>query len=541
MITERTIINALIIGASLILVPFLISTTLSFDYGPAFIIGGLLLMIIAFFFIKDNLTVWVMLGGYMSGTLNFLPLPLQATHIFGLVLILYYLTGYVIIRQKRIKLGKTKFLWPILIITLIILYHNHSLSGIRMLSGTSGGTEGAKPAILLYVVVLTYFCGINIGPPSVQFLSKVPFYCVILNGIFSIPYMLTTFVPSLAPYLYMFTDSVNVEAYVNSAGGASDGGTLSRLGILGGFGGTLQLYLLCYYPIGTWWRPERWWVAALWLMCLTFAALSGYRNVLFGFLLTTVFGAFCYYGTRALFFVGGLGVAGVLFGIMATSGLINLPVEKLPFIAQRSLSFLPGNWDPEALESSKISNAFRQGIQTVYVNEYMKKSPLLGNGFDIDKEKYEFLRKEMYSDPSGYTESKAYIEGKQFHAGWISLYDCVGIIGSVAFLALGWFIVMTTGRFIFGSAENRRSSLFPLHAWMFVTVVTTLISFFYIFGDFAPTFCAFCVYAMILSQIADIKSATSTTSTLPERRSEVDFSRIGSGNYGYPSKGYPSK
>jgi hypothetical protein len=101
--------------------------------------------------------------------------------------------------------------------------------------------------------------------------------------------------------------------------------------------------------------------------------------------------------------------------------------------------------------------------------------------------------------------------------------------------------VMTTGRFLFGSIANRRSSLFPLHAWIFVNVANSLVVFFYIFGDFAPTFSAFCVYAMILSQVADIEGATSTTSSLPERQGDVDFSRIGGGYYGYPSKGYPSK
>src|SRR5258708_19065 len=211
MMTERTIINALIIGASLILVPFVISSTLTGgDFVPALFIGGLFALLAAFFFLKDTLSIWPLLGSSIAGSLNFLPLPLKPTHVFCILLILYYITGYVLIRQKRIKLGKTAFLWPILITTLIVLYHNHDLN-VRVLGGN---TEGAKPAILLYLVVLAYFCGINIGAPSVKFLSKVPLYSVILTALSNTPFFLTTFFPSLAPYLYYITDNVNVDAYL---------------------------------------------------------------------------------------------------------------------------------------------------------------------------------------------------------------------------------------------------------------------------------------------------------------------------------------
>jgi hypothetical protein len=206
MVTERTIINALIIGASIILTPFIISSALTYEYGPALLFGGLSAIAAAFFSLKEKLCIWPMLGCSIGGTLNFLPLPLQAFHIFSILLILYYVTGYVLIRQKKIKLGKTQFFWPILIITLIVLYHNHNLA-VRMMGGTS---EGAKPAILMYLIVLAYFCGINVSTPSVAFLSKVPLLAVILTFVSSVPFFLTTYIPSLAPYLYAITDSVNL-------------------------------------------------------------------------------------------------------------------------------------------------------------------------------------------------------------------------------------------------------------------------------------------------------------------------------------------
>ena len=55
----------------------------------------------------------------------------------------------------------------------------------------------------------------------------------------------------------------------------------------------------------------------------------------------------------------------------SSSKVIHLPTDKLPLIAQRTLSFLPGDWSEDALESAKASNEFRQDIQDVYMKEYL--------------------------------------------------------------------------------------------------------------------------------------------------------------------------
>lgn len=104
------IINALIIGATLILAPMLITETLTVDYlpmylQPGFIFGVLVAVALSFFFLKEKLSVCPLLGGAIGGTLNFLPLPLNAGHVACIMLIIYYVTGYVIIKQKRMKLG----------------------------------------------------------------------------------------------------------------------------------------------------------------------------------------------------------------------------------------------------------------------------------------------------------------------------------------------------------------------------------------------------------------------------------------------------
>jgi hypothetical protein len=536
MVTERTIINALIIGASFILVPFVVSSTLTFDYGPAIFLGGLLAFVVAFFFLREKLCVCPLLGGCIAGSLNFLPLALQATHIACILLILYYITGYVIIKQRRIKLGKTKYLWPIMIVTSIVLYHNHSLSVHTL----GGDTEGGKPAILIYLVVIAYFCGINIVTPSVDFLSKVPLYSVILTGLSCIPFFLTTYIPGLAPILYSVTDSVNVEAYYDAQGGTdiSGGSAVSRLAGFGTFGTALQLYLLCYYPIGTWLRPERWWVAGLSLFCTACVVAAGYRGGIFSFAMLTMVGAWCYYSWRSLFLPAALFIVVLVLFVGSSNNLIYLPTKKLPLIAQRTLSFLPADWDQEAVDSGKSSNEFRQNIQNVYIKEYLTKSPLFGNGFDINTKIYEDLNQDLIHGGGDreYLQARLFIEGKLFHTGWMSVYDCVGIVGSIAFIVLAWNQIKVLAHFIFGPKADRRSSLFPLYVWMMCKTVTVMVTFFTVFGDFKDTFIGLCVYAIVLSHLSDVENTTEAPIVPSDRKGQVEFNRLSGAYYGYQSK-----
>jgi hypothetical protein len=518
MITERAIINFLIITASFVLVPFVIFSSLTVDYLPALLFGGAGGIVGAFFILKDRLCFCPLLATAIAGSLNFLPLGLQSFHVACIMLILYYVTGYVAIRQNQIKLGKTMFLWPILIITGIVIYHNHSLS----LHVMNSETEGSKPAILLFLVVLAYFCGINVSAPSLTFISKVPFYYLVLTFISSIPFFLTTVIPSLAPYVYSVSGNVNVDAYVDTQASPDfqGGGAIGRLAAFGPVGGALQLYLLCHYPIGTWLRPNRWWVAILWVFCAILAVSSGYRNVLFTFATVAFVGTWAYYSYRSLILPVALFVGLLVITVVSSDNIIQLPLDKLPIIAQRTLSFLPGEWDPEAKESAKASNEFRENIQKVYIDEYMANSPIFGNGFNIDTDQYNQYREILLhgANDDGYTQAKVFIIGKIFHTGWLSVYDAVGLVGMLAFIVLGWNEIVVSARFVMGAKANRQSILFPLYVWLLCNIVTMMIGYFTVFGDFGQTFMNLCIYGIVLTHLAEVENAADVPIPLKERQ-----------------------
>jgi hypothetical protein len=509
MLSERTIINGLLLLGGMILGPYLIILTLQPDEIPLLSFCGLVFLFCIFFFVRDRIVFFPVIGGYFSGTLNFLPLGFTLVEVFSLITIGYYLVNYVALKRKPITMGPRYFLFPILVIGAIVLYHDHD-AGLKVLGSSS---EGARPGLLIIVSIITYFCAINIPSPSTAFTRRLPLYCFGVALIASVPFLLTTYIPGLAPYVYYVSGNVNLSAYAQSIEGA-ESGDVERNGALAGLGGTLQAILVCYYPLNTWWHPRRWILIVLSCLCFYFVLASGYRNNLLGYLIFILFAVLCYSRWRILF----------LLPLMAILPLMVIAIQndhiggiKLPDPVQRSMSFLPGNWDPNIVASADASNDFRHNIYRVYKSEYLSKSPWIGNGFTFnpgEPEGYEAMARTPGVGDSEYYITKAFIVSKNFHTGWISLYDAVGIIGGLAFVFLNLAIIWAAGRFVFIKNVDIHSQLFPVKVWLFCNLTGGLIGYFATFGSFNQAFISMCGNVIILVHLERMQRQDTFTATV---------------------------
>lgn len=487
MLSERTIINALILAAGLIVGPYLTIATFQGNYWPILIAGGTTFLLVIFFFVGNRICALPLLGIAFGGRLNFLPAGLSAGDLCALVTILYYLVTYVALKQRGFKTGPRAFLFPMVIISMIILYHLHSF-GLHVFGAAQ---EGSRPAVIMLAYATAYFCGINIVNPSVDFLRRLPWYCWVAGLLSSLPFIITTYAPQSAPTLVYLTNDVNTSAYF--------GEEIVRQGNQASLGASLQLVLLAYFPIYTWWRPERWWVACLSLGCFFLVCLGGFRSGMASYFLAFLLGTWCYCSWRTLFLVPLCAIAILGLSLLQSSNLVSMPL-----VIQRSLSFLPGAWDEDVKASAESSNDFRNSIQQVYMQEYFAKSPILGNGFTFDPGELDSLAPKI-GDSDGYYLAKSFILTKSFHIGWISVYDAVGCVGSAAFILLAVNIAYFSGRFIYGHDRERRSPLLPLRIWIFCSVTTSMIGYFTVFGSFPAAFPGLCAYALILVHIREIE------------------------------------
>ena len=493
----------------LILVPLAMTYALEGNPAPLLAIGGLSFMLYVFFILKNGSCALPLIGVFFTGKLNFLPIGLSAMAVLTVALIIYYFFEYFALKQGKISIGPYFLFLPIMVIATIVLYHNHSI-GLHALGSS---TEGSLLSLLMLLGVIGYFCGTSISPPSPSFLSRLPWYCTCVGILSNVPNILSTFFPNLAPYLYHFTDAVNVNAYLESQGVNTDA---ERNGGMAGMGTFLEICLVAYYPIYTWWRPARWWVPVASFFCFGAVIAGGYRSnlVIFGFIFMLAMWCYCSWRSFVILPVVLLALFGL--SICVQSGLVDLPP-----IMQRSLSFLPGKWDATAVESTTASNDFRQNIINVYKKENLYKSPWIGNGFTFDgAEQAMFENMSKTSEtPDHYYTAKAFITGKAFHTGWISLYDGVGLIGSAAFVALGVGMIVKTILFVWRHVDHH-SPLFPLKVWLLCGIAREFVGFFTVYGDIRATFPNLCAYAIVLIQLDRIErgwNVKTVVSTLQQK------------------------
>ena len=503
MLTERSIINFLIWVGGLILGPYLVMSALSLNLAPILSVVAICFLVFVFGIGKDRICLLPLLGTFWAGRLNFLPLKLAPADTCALALLLYYFIAYLAVQRKAIKTGPAFFYLPILIIGAILLYHEHNF-GLR---SVGNGREGSRGAVFMLVACLGYLCGVSVNTPSPVFFRRFPFYCVLAVVFSTIPYVVTTYLPSTAPYFWRLTDNINGSAFTSDV--LNEGGIVRNQG-QEAVGTAGMVYLISYYPLFTWWRPSRWWVALLGLGCCALVVMGGYRSafVVFGF--TILVGSWCYYSWRSFILLPPAVLAIFLATAAQDSHLVHLPLS-----AQRSLAFLPGDWDVEVMDNTLASNDFRQKIQHVYLQEDAAKSPFLGNGTSYDSDTFERFNDlaKTHETPDGYYQTKIFVTGKMFHIGWISVYDAVGLVGSAAFVFFLLSFVWVSGRMVFRASADRKSPLFPLKVWMLCNTLPAVVGYFTVYGDLKLTFPVFCYYAILWTQLDRLERLGYSTNT----------------------------
>jgi hypothetical protein len=497
LLTERSIINFLIWTGGLILGPYLAISALEFNFYPVGAFLAACSLVIIFGVLRDKMCILPVIGLFVAGKFLFIPVLRPApTELFPFAVIVYYLITYVALQRKKVQTGPLIFFIPIMVIGLILVYHEHSF-GLRSMGA---GREGGRGAIFVLIAVVTYVCGVSINSPSPRFLRWVPIICMLATAISTIPYAVTTYFPQTASYFFIFTDAINSTAYSASVLDSAD---IVRNQGQANVGSVLMACLLAYYPLFSWWRPTRWWVAVLGLACIALVVLGGFRSALATFGLMILTGAIAYYPRRALLLLFPV----LAVGIIGATALQNSGAIRLPQSAQRSLAFLPGNWDSEVQESAIASNDFRDRIKRVYIQDDFRTSPWFGNGLSydsIDFARYNNLAL-THDTPDFYYQTKAFTTGKVFHIGWISLYDAVGFVGFAAYLALSLSLINRTGWMVFRKDRDTHSPLFPLKVWMLCNLVPGFVGFFTVFGDFKAAFPSYCFYAILWTHLDRIE------------------------------------
>ena len=203
--------------------------------------------------------------------------------------------------------------------------------------------------------------------------------------------------------------------------------TYKRIGNLAAVGAGIYGYLLARFGIRGLLDLTRPWRLLLFFVAAALGLASGFRS----------FVGLCALTFAALFWVEGLHrtrYLAALLGVALLGGAIVLPnADKLPQVAQRALSFLPGKFDYIAQADASASTQWRLDMWKQVLPEVPSRLFRL-TGFGLEAHDYATgVEMGVASDPLAAT-----ILVGNFHNGPLSVLMPFGIYGAIAF---GWFLI----------------------------------------------------------------------------------------------------
>jgi hypothetical protein len=360
----------------------------------------------------------------------------------------------------------------LLFISAVVLLTAWATGGIGLRSFGSARYGGRNYALVLMAVVGFFgFSSVRIPPEKAALYVGMFFLTGIIGIIPNIIYKLGS---TFYPLFWIFPAGTALD---QARADFAMGPGIFRLNGLIYVGPALYCYVLARYGIRgalDFSKPQRFLYLALGAAsCLA----SGFRSSFILFALS-----FC-----ALFYFEGLHKTRLLAGLLALSLLgaaIVLPnADKLPWVVQRTLSFLPAKIDPIARESATASSQWRIEIWKQVMPE-IPKHLLIGKGYSLDPNQ---LYLAAQTSPLHADSSDAVAMSGDYHNGPLSVIIPFGIFGTVGFV---WFLV-ASGRFLYQNYRSGDPRLKRINTFFLALFLTKAAFFFVVFGSFYSDLCSF--------------------------------------------------
>lgn len=478
-LTVQKLVLALIFLAGLVAAPLITNELLGGNYLP--LVGILSTLGAIFFLTFVGRSCWVLMPAFLglTGRLNFLPANLSMLETATVIAFLFLLYEAVYEKKLPLSLGPAWIWVPSLLFLGIIFYHwiKSGDIGLRIFGGETYGGRKNWTLFLGFLSMPILYSMVKPGDPLLRWVPLFYFLAVVADFF---PFLLTTAVPAVAPFVYSIYSSVNLDAFQDTLYGSFGGVDIVRVGSVGFFANAAQLCMLAYFPARAWLRPKNWWCFPASLLCFLTCAFSGFRSYLFRYAVIWLVGGFS--ASRWVIFLFAPMVAFVIFVLVAGHGTL----FRLPVAMQRALSPFPGKWDAVATQSAEGSSNWRETMKRVYWREYADKAGWFGAGMTYSRgltqegtEEF-YLKLQRMPFENEEADARRFIERRQPHEGFLDVHYPTGWVGTalliVLFFGCSFFVIHK----IYITPKAQMS---PDRVWVTALVLTETFSYFTVYGD----------------------------------------------------------
>jgi hypothetical protein len=447
-----------------ILVGYLITNPL--DYGTIGFLAFILVLLISPVFIKWHYPIMVFsLGSPII--LFFLPGKPPLVQVAVLMCLGISIVERTLNSSRRF-VSVPSVTWPLLFIFAVVLITEKLTGGIGLHS-LGGDVGGGKKYIALFCGIATYFAVTSqaISPARRNWYVGLFF----LSGILSTLSDLFPFLPAPLNYINFL---IPPSSFTTSGTETTVG--LTRLGSFAYAAACIINFMLARYGVRGIFlsgRPGR---ILLLFILLIITLFGGFR--------TTLISILCI--MAGMFFLEKLHRTRLLpifafAGIAAAVTLVPF-ANHLPFTFQRTLSFLPLEFDQQALSDAQASSEWRYRMW----HDLWPKVPqylLLGKGYLLTAEDFQDMGRD-----SQFGERAAHLDASQeglaisgdYHNGPLSVVIPFGIWGCLGYL---WF-ALAAMRATYLNFKHGDPELKTVNTLLFVMAVNGVFQFLFIFGGF---------------------------------------------------------
>ena len=409
----------------------------------------------------------------LGGQISVLPLPFSVQQLVIMLAIGFF------IAKKIFKSDKNKFhfekidllLWANIFYLGIVYFRNPV--GINALGGD---LVGGKPYVDFLLGVFSYVIlgGCVITPKQSKNIVK---YNVIL--VFSVGLICTAivFFPSIGNVLGKFYSSFSTWSLAE--GSEVEVGE-TRLTALQGSGAVFVLLSICSANPMKLLSPKNYRYLLMYLTGIVMILLSGFRSSLFDSVLLTALGSVVREKTVGAFkFLFAIFVCVSLFTAISYSDI------KIPVTAQRGLSFLPGDWDPEAVKIAQESSQWRYRMwELMMTTDRYIRSKMWGDGYGFTRKDFDIMVNAHYGI-GGFGGQDEHLEPHliqgSVHSGPISTIKRVGYVG------LGLLLIFMGALSLYGFRVIKMAQGSPYQLISLYYGLPAIIApfvFIFIFGDY---------------------------------------------------------
>jgi hypothetical protein len=425
--------------------------------------------------LKTNIWVLIPIGWYLTGRLPWLPLPFSIRDLTMMAAIGSFLLFAVMraIPMKR-KLCTLDYLIYINLAYLATVYARNPAGFWAMQTSMVGGRPYLE-------IILAFGAYLVLSRVQISdFLAKIfPLFFVIPAWGVGLLDMIGQILPRIGLALNAIYTGIGPSSIVSGAVAGAQVGT-TRLSGLQNAGLSAVLALCAKFNPITLISPLYPVRVGVFTLALLAIFLSGFRSVFLFALVAFILSSVLRKEIKNLWAAGGALILLVTILISIQGSLLQLPLTM-----QRTLSWLPGNWDEAALADAEGSSRWRFEMwEWAWNDDRILRDRVWGQGFGLTIEDMNLISASLLAGQGGASmlggsDRENFMITGSFHSGPLSTIKYIGVVGLTLYYFLMCYMAVLAWR-LCGRAQG--TNAFTLALFVGIPLIYEPFNFVIVFG-----------------------------------------------------------